>query len=228
LLNIFLKDKAVVLHNLHLHELVSAQFAQQVSEHALAFDSETQFEDFDRVAHFLSLIWSLMRFRAFKTFFEVLLEVYLKSVELRVKVYDVVVFDAELCDLLGFVDLAVRRPNHALNRIDPLDGALKVQSAVLACRQDNFEGIDLEVLGILHRVLVSCPTYTFRGLLILFLLDLDLRWHFSCRSIDLLLCDLPILNGWPLMNSVPAIPFLYRGSALCRYPTTGLHATLRI
>jgi hypothetical protein len=126
LLNIFLKDEAVILHQLYLHELVSAQFSQQVPKHALAFDSETQLEDFDSMAHLLSLIWSLMGFRAFKTFFEVLLEVYLKSVEFRVKVYDVVVFDAELCDLLGFVDLAVGRPYHTLDRIDPLDGALKV------------------------------------------------------------------------------------------------------
>jgi hypothetical protein len=84
------------------------------------------------MAHLPSLIWSLIGFRAFKSFFEILLEVYLKGVELRVKVYDVVVFDAELCDLLGFVDLAVGRSYHTLDRIDPLDGALKVQRAVLA------------------------------------------------------------------------------------------------
>jgi simple sugar transport system ATP-binding protein len=99
-------------------------------------------------------------------------------------------------------------------------------------KEDQFgvdlKGIDLKVLRILHRVLVSCPTSTFRRLLILVLLNLHLRWHLSCRSIDLLLCDLPILNGRPLMNSVPAIPFLYRGSALRRHPTSGLHASLRV
>ena len=132
MLNIFLKDEAIKLHQLHLHELVSAQFAQQVPKHALAFYSETQLEDFDCVADLLSLIWGLMGFRTFKPFLEVLLKVYLKGEEFRVKVYDVVVFDAELCDLLRFVDLAVGRPYHTLDCVYPLDGALNVQRAVLA------------------------------------------------------------------------------------------------
>jgi hypothetical protein len=55
LLNIFLKGKAVVLHDLNLYELISAQFEQQVPKHALAIDSETQLEDFDCLTHFLSL-----------------------------------------------------------------------------------------------------------------------------------------------------------------------------
>ena len=42
LLNIFLKGEAVILHDLHLHESIGAQFAQQVPKHALAIDSETQ------------------------------------------------------------------------------------------------------------------------------------------------------------------------------------------
>jgi hypothetical protein len=162
LLNIFFKGEAVILHDLHLHELIGAQFSQQVPKHALAFDSETQLEDFDCVAHFLSLRRGLREFLAFEPFFVVLLEVNLKGVESWVKVNNVVVFDAKFCDLLRFIDLAVGRPNDTLDRVDPLDGALKIQRAMLACRQNDIECIDLEVLRLLERFLVSCTTPAFR------------------------------------------------------------------
>lgn len=162
MLYIFLKGEAVVLHDLHLHELISAQFAQQVSEHALAFDSEKQLEDFDCVTHFLSLRRGLWEFPAFNPFFVVLFEVNLKGVEPRVKVNDIVVFDAEFCDLLRFIDLAVGRPNDALYRVYPLHRALKIQRAVLASGQNDIKCIDLEVLGVLERFLVTCTTSTFR------------------------------------------------------------------
>ncbi len=162
LLNIFVKGEAVVLHDLYLHELISAQFAQQVSEHCLAFDSETQLEDFDSVTHFLCLSGGLLRFRTFQAFFVVLLEVNLKGLESRVKVNDVIVFDAEFCDLLRFIDLAVGGPNDTLDGVDPLEGAFKIQRAVLPCRQNDIESIDLEMLGLLKGVLVYSTTSAFR------------------------------------------------------------------
>jgi hypothetical protein len=114
------------------------------------------------VTHFLSLRRGLRGFLAFKPFFVVLLEVNFEGVEHRVKVNDVVVFDAEFCDLLRFIDLAVGRSNDTLDRVDPLHGALKIQRAVLASGQNYIECIDLEVLGVLERFLVTCTTSTFR------------------------------------------------------------------
>ena len=114
------------------------------------------------MTHLLSLRRDLRGFLAFKPFFVVLLEVNFEGVEHRVKVNDVVVFDAEFCDLLRFIDLAVGRSNDTLDRVDPLHGALKIQRAVLASGQNYIECIDLEVLGVLERFLVTCTTSTFR------------------------------------------------------------------
>ncbi len=162
LLNILLKGEAVVLHDLYLHELISAEFSQQISEHGLAFDSETQLEDFDSMTHFLCLSGGLLRFRAFQAFFVVLLEVNLKGLESRVEVNYVIVFYSEFYHLLRFINLAVRRPNDALDGVYPLEGAFKIQRAVLPCRQNDIESIDLEVLGLLKGVLVYSTTSAFR------------------------------------------------------------------
>ena len=104
----------------------------------------------------------LLRFGALQSFFIVLLEVNLKGVEPRVKVNDVIVFDAEFCYLLRFIDLAVSRPNDTLDCVDTLDGAFNIQRAVLSCRQNDIESIYFEVLGLLERVLVSCTTSAIR------------------------------------------------------------------
>ena len=126
MLNIFLKCKAVEEHDLDFDEFISSQLSQQVLKHALAFDSETQLENFDCVTYILlslrrrCCLWELLTFIPFLI---LLLEVNFKGLEPRVKVDDVVVFDAELCDLLGFKDLAVGRPYDTLDDVDALDGS---------------------------------------------------------------------------------------------------------
>lgn len=99
-----------------------------------------------------------------------MLELHLKDVESRIKVYNVVVTDAELNALIRFIEFIVRGTNDAIDVVDALDRFLELQGAVLTCCKNDRKSAGLNPLRLslfLVVIWMLTSTLTIRGLLIL-------------------------------------------------------------